>query len=229
MGDGARIELVCLDMAGTTVADDGTVEAAFVEAFARSGRGARLDEALAYVRATMGQSKIDVFRHLVGGDEDAARAMNTAFEAAYAEAVDRGEVAAVAGAAEALADLRRDGRKVCLTTGFAPATRDRILDVLGWDDRVDLALSPSDAGRGRPFPDMVLTALLRLEASAVGAVAVAGDTVSDLEAGHRAGAAVVAGVLTGAHRAAQLRAAPHTHVLPSVTELPGLLRSLDPG
>ena len=77
------------------------------------------------------------------------------------------------------------GIKVCLTTGFAPPTRDRILDALDWHTIAELVLSPADAGRGRPFPDMILTAVLRLEIDAVDQVAVAGDTISDLLAGTR--------------------------------------------
>ena len=50
-----------------------------------------------------------------------------------------------------------------------------------------------------------------------------GDTTSDLVAGTRSGALVVAGVLTGAHSAEELAEAPHTHLLASVQELPGLL------
>ncbi len=113
--------------------------------------------------------------------------------------------------------------KICLTTGFSPATREAILEVLQWTSLVDLALSPADAGRGRPFPDMILTAVLRLAIDDVRTVAVAGDTVSDLLAGTRAGAALVAGVTTGAHTADQLTHAPHTHILPSVHDLVPLL------
>ncbi len=97
------------------------------------------------------------------------------------------------------------------------------MDVLGWRDLVDLSLSPGDGVRGRPYPDLMLTALMRLEVDAVHEVAVAGDTVSDLEAGMAAGAAVVAGVLTGAHDRTQLEAAPHTHVLDSIADLPGVI------
>ena len=55
----------------------------------------------------------------------------------------------------------------------------------------------------------------------------AGDTASDLVAGTAAGAAVVAGVLTGAHGRDQLAAAPHTHVLDSIADPPRRL-SPDP-
>ena len=72
---------------------------------------------------------------------------------------------------------------------------------------------------------MVLKALLELKADAVAAVAVAGDTAYDMTTGVRAGAGIVAGVLTGAHGNDQLQAAGATHVLESVRDLPGLLAS----
>ena len=121
------------------------------------------------------------------------------------------------------ASLRDGGVRVCLTTGFSPATRDRILDALGWRGLVDLALSPADAGRGRPWPDMILTAVLRLRIDDVAEVAVVGDTTSDLLAGTRSGASIVAGVLTGAHSRAELAEAPHTHLLDSIADLPALI------
>ena len=72
---------------------------------------------------------------------------------------------------------------------------------------------------------MILTAVLRLRIDDVAEVAVAGDTTSDLIAGMRSGASIVAGVLTGAHSAEELAEAPHTHLLGSVRELPELLLS----
>jgi phosphoglycolate phosphatase-like HAD superfamily hydrolase len=50
-----------------------------------------------------------------------------------------------------------------------------------------------------------------------------GDTVLDLHAGHNAGVRYNIGVLSGAHGREELEAAPHTHLLPSVADLPGLL------
>ncbi|MCZ9349760.1 hypothetical protein NGM36_08115 [Streptomyces mutabilis] len=63
------IRLVVLDMAGTTVADGGLVERAFIAAARELGVGPGTDDhadKLAHVRATMGESKISVFRHLFG-------------------------------------------------------------------------------------------------------------------------------------------------------------------
>jgi phosphonatase-like hydrolase len=169
----------------------------------------------------MGQSKIDVFRVLLGDDRRAAAA-NAAFESAYERAVRRGDVRAAPGAETAIRQLRRAGVSVCLVTGFAPATRDAIIDALRWRQLVDLALSPADVGRGRPEPDLVLAAARHFGVDLT-EVAVCGDTVSDLLCGSRAGAAVIAAVVTDPERRAELAAAPHTHLLDSVAELPAIV------
>ncbi|WP_406387560.1 phosphonatase-like hydrolase [Streptomyces sp. NBC_00211] len=223
----ASHNLVVLDMAGTTVADGGLVERAFERAAERLGvePGTADHQAkLQYVRDTMGESKISVFRHLFGTEELARRA-NSAFEEAYGELVDGGLIAPVPGARETIEKFRADGRTVVLTTGFARVTQDAILDALGWLGLADLTLCPADAGgRGRPHPDMVLAAFLRTGAvDDVRDVVVAGDTAYDMVSGRRSGAAIVAGVLTGAHDRAVLTEHGATHVLGSIAELPQVL------
>ena len=176
------LELVVLDMAGTTVLDDGVVEQAFQRAAERTGVAARMpwDEALDYVRVTMGQSKIDVFTHLSGGDAEAAARATAAFEGAYAEIVSEQGVSEIPGAADAIQGLKDSGLKV-----------------------------------------------VRTQTSSVHAVAVAGDTVRDVESGRRAGAGFVAGVLTGAHDRPALSAAGADAVLSDVTALRGVLAQRD--
>jgi phosphoglycolate phosphatase len=210
----SRFSVICLDMAGTTVRDGNTVMAAFAAAVAsRNLRAREFNSAMRYARATMGQSKIEVFRHILGAEE-AAQAANAAFEKHYAGAVAGGEISPMPGAVELFAACRALGIKVCLSTGFAPVTRDAIVDALGWHSLVDLFLSPADAGRGRPWPDMPLTALLRL-------LAVVGDTPSDVESGLRAGAGLVVGVLSGDSARSELEA------VPGATGLPGAPLILD--
>ena len=215
------ITIACLDMAGTTVADDGSVIAAFsaaVEQFGLPEGTQGYDDALAYVRQTMGQSKIEVFRHILGA-EDAAQQANAAFEEHYARSVRGGDVEPLPGATETFAALRAAGIKVCLATGFSPATRNALLDAIGWRPLVDLVLSPADAGRGRPWPDLPLTALLRLGGGAVAELAVAGDTPSDVESGLRAGAGLVAGVLTGSSTREELEQAKAPVILDTIADL----------
>jgi phosphoglycolate phosphatase len=227
LGDRPRTRLVVLDMAGTTVADDGLVERAFDAAAAELGVAEGTDEharMVTYVRDTMGESKISVFRELFG-DESKAQQANRAFEAAYHQLVDQGHCAALPGAEDAVRELRAAGLTVVLTTGFSGPTQQRILDALGWQTLADLVLCPADAGgRGRPYPDLALAALLRTAAADdVREMAVVGDTGYDMLCGARAGAGVVAGVLTGAHGAERLREGGATHVLASIADLPSLL------
>jgi phosphonatase-like hydrolase len=214
-----RITVACLDMAGTTVRDDGTVIEAFASAIGTQNLPVRAyQQAMTDVRATMGQSKIEVFRRILG-DERAAQQTNEAFEDHYAAAVRAGRVAAMPGAAEVFRTCRDAGIRVCLATGFSPATRDAIIAELGWGELIDLALSPADAGRGRPCPDLALTALLRLHGGAVSELAVAGDTASDVESGLRAGAGIVAGVLTGASSREDLEQAGAPLILDEITAI----------
>jgi len=196
------------------------VDEAFTETLLSAGvdlDSPRFESARTYVQATMGQSKADVFGHLL--DPDQAIAATSEFARAYERMVAEDRVAPIAGALGVFDALRAGGVKVCLTTGFAPSTREALIAALGWADHIDLALSPADCGRGRPAPDMIFGAMERLGVADAAAVAVVGDTVSDLASGTAAGAGAVIGVLSGAHDEATLSAVPHTALITDVTEL----------
>ena len=221
-----HFSLACLDMAGTTVRDDGAVESAFEAALVAVGiepGSRRHDEARALVLETMGWSKADVFAALL--DAEAAARATAAFAVAYEQTVADGGIQEMAGAPDVMRELRAAGVQVCLSTGFAPSTRDALLDALGWRSEIDLALSPADVGRGRPAPDLILGAMQRLGVEDPAAVAVAGDTVSDLQAGSAAHAGAVIGVLSGAHDRATLEATPHTALIPDIRGLIAQLRA----
>lgn len=220
-----RIHVAVIDMAGTTVADDGLVISSFETAATAAGlpeRGAEREQARQYVLDTMGQSKIVVFRALFGTEELAQQA-NAAFESAYEAAIDGGHARAIDGAANAITRLREAGIKVALTTGFSGTTQEKLLAALGWQSIADLVLAPGDGVRGRPYPDLILTALMRLQADAVGNVAALGDTRNDVDSALRAGCAISAGTLTGAHDEKQLRDAGATHVVSTVSDFADLI------
>jgi phosphoglycolate phosphatase len=219
------VQLAVLDMAGTTVADDGLVVAAFEAAATAVGMpesGPERESARRYVLDTMGQSKISVFRALFDS-EFLAQEANAAFEQAYDQLIDEGRAAPIDGAAEAVTRLRESGIRVALTTGFSGTTQEKLLAALGWQSLADLVIAPRDGVRGRPYPDLILSALMRLEIDGVANVATLGDTSSDIESGLRAGAAIVVGTLTGAHDEQRLRAAGATHVVGSVAEFADLI------
>jgi phosphonatase-like hydrolase len=225
----SNIGLVVFDMAGTTVQDSGLVQQSFLAADDHAGLSktpADRDEMLRYVADTMGQSKIVVFRHLSGGDEEQAQAANKEFERCYGQLVTDGNCSPIPGAEELIASLRSRGIKTALTTGFAKDTQSAIIDALGWHDLADVVLCPGPGVRGRPYPDMPLTALMRTETASVQSMIVVGDTAVDVETGLRAGARASIGVLTGAHNAEQLSAAGATHVLDSVADLLSVVDAL---
>lgn len=212
-------QLAVLDMAGTTVDEHGAVTDSVASAFRFVGREAPPAPSLVPLR---GRSKREMFARLIDDPLNAQEA-HAAFIDAMRAAVSGGTVEPKPGAEALLRDLRERGIKVCLATGFDAAIRDHLLAQLSWDQLVDLALCPDDVQRGRPFPDLILTAALKLQVDAVQEVLVAGDTTNDLLAGYRAGAGATVGVLGGAHDRAALAAAPHTHLAERVDEVSRIL------
>ncbi|MFC6085793.1 HAD-IA family hydrolase [Sphaerisporangium aureirubrum] len=228
---GSSIKLACLDLAGTTIGDISMVERAFAEAIATQGivpgTGAYA-RAMVHVHRSRGNPKIEVFRGIFPANEAQAQAANLTFERSYQGAIDRAGLFPVPGTVEALEKLRAADIKICLITGFSRATLGRVLSTVGWMDKVDLALCPEDAGRGRPWPDMVLTAILRLKIGSVREVAVVGDSESDMLCGSRAGARIVAGVLTGVHSRERLLRGGATRIIDSIADFPSLVLDTTP-
>jgi phosphonatase-like hydrolase len=212
--------LAVLDMAGTTVNENGCVERAFLSAVESIGAPPPDAGALHTMR---GRSKREVFQHLLG-DPERADTAHAAFVRYLLDAVAAGELAACDGAEDTLRALRSDGVKVCLITGFDSEVRQAVIECLGWGSLVDLTLSPDATLRGRPFPDLIFHAMLRLQATGVQSVLVAGDTTNDLLSGFRAGARLNVGVLGGAHSHVELAQAPHTHLVAGIGQLMSAIR-----
>jgi phosphonatase-like hydrolase len=211
------VELICFDMAGTTVLDNGLV----LEAFRRTIEDLEVSpeeatSAEAYVIETMGQSKIEVFTALFG---ERASSANEAFERHFVESAQELGVSEIPGARSTVETLRDVGLQVALTTGFSPSTREALIDVLGWGDLFELRVSPADAGRGRPAPDMLWFCALRSQITAASSMMVVGDTASDMVAGLRAGAGYCVGVLSGNDDQARLIANGADDVIDSVVDL----------
>lgn len=224
------IDLVVLDMAGTTVDEGGLVYAALREAVDPSGTAL----APADVEAWMGADKrsaIRALRTMVTGaattDEEVARGYQD-FRAILDRSYGERPPKPIAGVEGAFAALRAAGVKVALTTGFSRDVRDAIVATLGWveGETVDAMVCTDDVAAGRPAPYMVFRAMERCGVVNVARVLVGGDTPRDLEFGMNAGAGVVVGVATGELSLEQLGRHRHTHLLSSAAELPALVASL---
>jgi phosphonatase-like hydrolase len=219
----ADVELVVMDMAGTTVRDGGEVPAAFRAALAAHGI-ALTDQEIAGVR---GASKRQVVARLVASHRpDAppglADAAYADFRAALSERYRSG-VQAIPGAEDTIRWLRGRGIRVALNTGFDREIVALLLGALGWaEGMVDAVVCGDDVREGRPAPDLILRAMEMVGATSVRRVMNVGDTELDLRAGWNAGVGWNVGVTSGAHSRERLERAPHTHVLDSVADLPTL-------
>ena len=217
--------MVAFDVAGTVLNDDGLVIAAFKVAFERTQpdlwptHGAEWTQ---YAIDTMGQSKIDVFTELLGDAEKAHQA-NVAFEESYVSEIAEDGALSIPGAEEIFEYLRSKKIAVALTTGFSRSTLNTLITELGWRDLIDVSVTPGEAGRGRPHPDMLEKAATAVGATNPAHVIVLGDTASDMKSGVAFGAGQVIGVLTGAHDEVTLYDAGATTVVNSVADLKSLI------
>jgi phosphonatase-like hydrolase len=216
-----NVEMVAFDVAGTVLNDDGLVISAFKNAFEATQPDlwpTHGEQWTQYAIDTMGQSKIHVFTELLGDAEKAHRA-NVAFEESYISQVAEVGAVPIAGAEDVFKYLRSKGVAIALTTGFSRSTLDTLLIELGWKDLIDISVTPGEAGRGRPHPDMLQKAATTLGITNPASVIVLGDTAADMQAAISFGAGQVIGVLTGAHDEHRLHDAGATSVINSVADL----------
>jgi phosphonatase-like hydrolase len=220
------VSLVCCGLLDTTADDHGIQERAFAEACATQGivpGTAAYAHYMVGVHQARGQSAVDVFRGLFPNEDGRAEAAALSFERSFRAAVDRTEISPVPGAEEVIGQLSESGVQVCLITSLSRRLLGLVLDSLRWWRLIDLTLCPEDAPRGCPWPDLMLTAMLRLGVEDVRQAAFAGSTASEIQCGKRSGAGIVAGVLAGGHTRDRLRDAGATHLVDGIAQLPGLL------
>ena len=218
------LDLVALDMAGTTIDDHGLVYTALAASVRETGASiAPLD-----LQTWMGTDKITAIGALMrlGGVTPTPASTASAFQrfrVILAEAYDTTPPIALPGVEKALQQLKSRGVAIALTTGFDDAIALPLLDRLGWrvGELLDAVVTTSDVSVGRPAPYLIHRAMERTGAVDVCRVLAAGDTLVDLAAARNAGVIAV-GVLTGGLSRAELESLPHDHILGSVAELPGL-------
>lgn len=216
---------MAFDVAGTVLNDDGLVITAFQKAFEVTQpdlwptRGAEWTQ---YAIDTMGQSKIDVFTELLG-NADKARQANIAFEEAYVQEINKVGAVPITGAEDVFKFLRSKGIAIALTTGFSRSTLDTLITQLDWRELIDISVTPGEAGRGRPHPDMLQKAATTVGVTNPANVIVLGDTAADMQAAVTFGAGQAIGVLSGAHNEQMLRDSGATSIINSVADLMSLI------
>ena len=220
MTDSPPISLVCFDLASIVI-DGSIVERAFAEAIATQGIVAGTqDYARSMVRfdRSHGRAPAAVLHDLFD-DEPRAQATSLAFERSFRAAAQRFGLDLPADVADAMGKTAGTGARICLLTMLSRRSCGEFIGLL---HEADLVLCGDDAPRGFPWPDPVLTAMLRLGTADVREVAVVSATPDGVLSGYRAGARILVGLGTG-HRATALVEAGATHILDSIAALPDLV------
>jgi phosphonatase-like hydrolase len=236
------IRLAVFDLSGTTVSDDNAVAKCLHRAATEHG----LDVGIEEIEKSIGTNKIHLYEYLIarqqGADIDIRDLETHRFEEHSARAMEmfrkyseymvehyRTQTLQIPGAEEVFDWCHRHGILVATDTGFHRDVSLALMDGLKWLQRglVDLHIDVEDTGGiGRPAPFMIHQAMYRLGVQSVHQVAKIGDTPADLLSGYHAGCRVNVGVLSGANSRETLEKYPHTHILNSVWDLPGLIHSL---
>lgn len=224
MTDSPRISLVCLDMASIII-DGSMVERAFAEAIATQGIVAGTQD---YARSMVifdrspGRAPAAVLRDLFDTQEPRAQAASLAFEQSFPAVAQRFGLELQPDVAGAIGKVAGSDTRVCLITMLSRRACGGLLGLL---HAADLVLCGDDAPRGFPWPDPVLTAMLRLGTADVHEVAMVSATPDGVLSGYRAGARIRIGLGSGS-RAAALREAGATHVLDNIAALFNLLADI---
>ncbi|MEY3971922.1 MAG: hypothetical protein RLY84_315 [Actinomycetota bacterium] len=217
------IKLAVFDIAGTILSDDGVVIDCFSSAFKEvvpSNWKTHQAEFVAYARETMGQSKIEVFRHLLQSDDLAMQAAD-AFQRHYLATISKLKL--FDGVILLFDALRASGIQVALNTGFNRETLEVLLDKFHLRESIDASATQTEAGEGRPSPAMIELVANQLGVGDRETVAVIGDTKSDIVAGINFGAGLKIGVTTGEHDFETLDGAGADFVISHVTQVDQLL------
>jgi phosphonatase-like hydrolase len=235
-----NVSLVVFDLSGTTVKDDTAVPDCLYEAAKEFGLETTPEE----ISLKVGTNKIHLYQYLLARqagldipfeqfekyqDPETHSKALTIFERYSQIMIDyyRRGIQPMPGAEETFEWCHEHGIKVATDTGFHRDITSAIMDGLGWLEKglVDIAVDVEHApnNRGRPAPFMIFHAMMSLNIQSVHEVVKVGDTPADMLEGHNAGCGGIVGVMSGTLPFAEVVKYRHTHIIPSVKELPELL------
>jgi phosphonatase-like hydrolase len=235
-----KISMVMFDLSGTTVEDDMGVRDCLYQAAVEY----KLETTPEEILINMGTNKIHLYQFLIARqrgrkidivDFERQKDPETLDEAmkifkCYSELMVnhyRKNTREIPGTSVVFKWCHDHGIKVATDTGFHRDVVDALMEGLGWlrDGLIDLAVDvehiPEE--RGRPAPFMIYYAMTKLDIQDVHEVIKIGDTPADMLEGYNAGCKGVVGVLSGPRPVEAWGKYWHTHVIPSVADLPALI------
>jgi len=218
------LKLVVLDIGGTLIGDHGEVPDAMLGAFSRHGMSVTPQEFSEW----RGAAKRGMVQHFVEqrGPKDGRPALIEAIYGDFTATASKAyqNVQPIPGAEQALKELQAMKLLLATTTGFDRALTTQVLSHLGWQHYFVASITSDDVVDGRPAPYMLFRAMEAAHVNETAQVMAVGDTPLDLQAANNAGVGAAIGVYSGAATEERLRKERNSGVLPSVAELPGLIR-----
>jgi phosphonatase-like hydrolase len=235
-----KVSMVMLDFAGTTINEGTAVRDCLYAAACDFGLKTDPEEVL----MSIGTNKIHLYQYLIARGQGKNLRIED-FEKikdpeSYGPAMEvfqhytqlminyyRNSIEVMPGAEDTFRWLHQHDIKVAIDTGFHRNVAQAIVDGTGWvrDGLVDLVVDVEHAPgeRGRPAPFMLFYAMMQLNIQSVHEVIKVGDTPADMLEGYNAGCAATVGVLSGPLPFEGWGKYRHTHIIPSVRELPELI------
>jgi HAD superfamily hydrolase (TIGR01549 family) len=203
---------IVLDVDGTLVDTNYQHAIAWHRAFREHGYRVAIWE----IHRHIGMGGDQLVKSLVGeqGENADGDDLRDAHSQAYGKLI--GEVEAMEGASELIAELDDAGATVILASSAAGEEVDRYVELLGAAERIAGATTSADAERTKPHPELVETALDKYGAG--GPVLMIGDSTWDVKAAEAAGVPTLA-LLTGGFSEAELREAGAAEVAREITTI----------
>ncbi len=218
------LELVVLDMAGTTVNENNVVYKTIHQTLVNENIECSLEQVLYYCAGKEKRTAIfDILSalHPDLASEDRVDSLFAVFKVALKEAYDQLDVQTFEGTIDFFDTLRKEGVAIALNTGYDKKTANKLLDKLKWQagTEYDTLITADDVQNGRPHPDMIHLAMEHTGISDASSVMKVGDSKIDIEEGHSAKCGYSVGITTGAQTEKELLEANPTFVVSSLPEI----------
>lgn len=220
-----NIELLVLDMAGTTVDEDNVVYKTLTQAVNEHGYQVNLEQVLI---TCAGMEKLEAITSLLkeinGNALDAPHIFEN-FSEKLKEAYRNLEVKPINGTENFLLIMKAQNKKVVLNTGYTSEIAQQLLDKLQWKENIhfDALITADDVSESRPSPEMIYLAMKKFNIQEPQKVLKAGDSVIDIEEGKNAGCGLTIAVLSGAQNRSELEKAEPDYIFNTISEAATIL------
>ncbi|MDR6526567.1 phosphonatase-like hydrolase [Chryseobacterium rhizosphaerae] len=220
-----NIELLVLDMAGTTIDEDNVVYKTLTEAVNSHGYSVSLEKVLS---SCAGMEKLEAITSLlkeINGNEEDAIVIFENFSEKLKEAYRNLDVKPINGTENFLLTMKAQNKKVVLNTGYTSEIAHQLLDKLQWKENIhfDALITADDVSESRPSPEMINLAMKKFNIMEPEKVLKAGDSVIDIEEGKNAGCGLTIAVLSGAQKRTELEKAKPDYILNTISEAEHIL------